>query len=194
PVFVQAPLVRFWPWVSLLLTAGWLAIALRLRRQPQTYLWGDLLLGFSWSWLAGSLYWGWFRAEPLVHLPIEAIGLPLALWGLRRGWGLVGNCFYLGSLVGTAITDIYFYLTDLIPFWRAVMQVPPPESAAILHQALAKIQCLWGISWAVVLVNVLLALGLGTLQEQKLHWQAFSGAVLTTLVVDGLFWLVASLA
>jgi len=194
PVFVQAPLVRQLPLLSLLLTFGWVWLALRLLERPMTQIWGDLLLGFSWSWLAGSIYWGWLRWEPYYHLPIEAIGLPFALWGLWRGWGRVGNLFYLGSLFGTVLTDVYFYLTALIPHWRQVMQVEPALVAPIFQSALGQVQTPWGISWAVVLVGTLLLVGLWSLGKEQVHWWAFSGAVLSTILVDSLFWVAASLA
>jgi hypothetical protein len=194
PVFVEAPLVRLFPWLSLLLSVAWAMLGLHLRRQPKTSLWGDLLLGFSLSWLAGSLYWGWLRWEPLFHLPVESIGIPLALWGLRRGWGTTGHLFYLGSLLGTAITDAYFYLVGLIPYWRQLMQADATLAAPILQDAIAQIQTPWGISWAVVMANFLLALGLWALQKPQHHWQSFSGAVLGTILVDSLFGLAAYLA
>ncbi|MGH2416145.1 MAG: DUF3120 domain-containing protein [Microcystaceae cyanobacterium] len=194
PVFIQAPLVRSLPWVSLLLTGVWIGLALILLKRPQTRRWGDLLLGFSWSWLAGSIYWGWLRWEPLIHLPIEAIGLPVACWGLWCGWGRIGNLFYLGSLCGTAITDLYFYLTDLIPHWRHLMQVDPSLATPIFQSAIAQVQTVWGISWAVVLVNILLGLSLWSLQKRQCHWWAFGGAVFSTILVDSLFWVAASIA
>jgi hypothetical protein len=194
PVFIQAPLVRLFPWVSLLLTLGWMGLGLNLMKRSQTYLWGDLLWGFSWSWLAGSIYWGWLRWEPLIHLPVESIGVPFACWCLWKGRGLVGNLFYLGSLLGTAITDLYFYLTGLIPYWRQLMQVEPDLATPILQSAIAKVQTPWGISWAIVLANLLLGLGLWSLQQEKFHWWALAGAVLSTILVDSLFWIVASLA
>ncbi|MDB9314516.1 DUF3120 domain-containing protein [Spirulina sp. CS-785/01] len=194
PVFVQAPLVRFAPGVSLVLTLGWFLGAWWLYRRSRFTRWGDILLGFSWSWLAGSIYWGWFRQEPLVHLPIEAIALPLALWGIKRGWGKIGNFFYLGSLLGTAITDIYFYLTGLIPYWREVMTVDPDVANVILQNATTQVQNPWGISCAVWLVSVLLTVGLWSLQKRQTHWWAFGGAVLSTIFVDGLFWLAISFA
>ncbi len=195
PVFIQAPMVRLWPWLSLSLTVGWVALAFLLRQKPRTHLWGDLLLGFSWSWLAGSIYWGWLRWEPLIHLPIEAIGIPFALWGLSRRWGMVGNLFYLGSFIGTAITDIYFYLTGLIPYWRQVMIVDPAFAGTIFQNAIAQIQTLWGFCWAIVLVNILLGLGFWAMsQMNKAHWGAFAGAILSTILVDFLFWTVAILA
>jgi hypothetical protein len=194
PVFIQTPLVRLLPWLSLLLTVGWIGLGLFLWQRPKTRIWGDLLLGFSWSWLAGSIYWGWLRWEPLVHLPVESIGVPFACWCLWRGWGRIGNWFYLGSLFGTAITDLYFYLTGLIPHWRQVMQVDPALATPILQNALSKVYTPWGVSWAVVLVNILLAVGLQALQKPESHRWAFAGAVLSTILVDSLFLVAASMS
>jgi Protein of unknown function (DUF3120) len=194
PVFFQAPLVRSLPWLSLVLTLGWLAIAYYLYQQEKTRLWGDLLFGFSWSWLAGSIYWGWLRFEPTLHLPVEAIGLPFAGWCLYKGWGKIGNWFYLGSLFGTTITDLYFYLTDVIPDWRELMQVDPAFATPILQNALLKVETLWGFSWALILLNLLLVIGIIALHKKQLETIAFGGAVLSTILVDGLFWLVASFA
>ena len=194
PVFVEAPLVRSLPLLSLMLTFGWVGLSFALMSRTSTYLWGDLLLGFSLSWLAGAIYWGWFRWEPLLHLPVEAIGLPLALVCLRQNWGKVGNFFYLGSLLGTALTDAYFYLVDLIPSWRQLMQVEPELAKPIFHNALLQMQTNWGQGWAVILALVLLTLGIFPLRYRQLHWWAFSGAVLSTILVDSLFWLAATLA
>ena len=193
PVFIQAPLVRLLPWVSLLLTGLWVFLGFLLYKSPKTHIWGDLLLGFSWSWLAGSIYWGWLRYEPLIHIPVESIGLPFALWCLWRGWGKVGNLFYLGSLFGTAITDLYFYIDRLIPSWRELMKVEPEFAKPILQNAIALVQSPWGISWAIVLANLLFAVGLLSLQKPGLHWWAFGGAVLSTILVDSLFWIAAYL-
>lgn len=194
PVFIQAPLVRSLPGLSLAMTAGWVGLSFVLMSRTSTHLWGDLLLGFSWSWLAGSLYWGWLRWEPLLHLPVEAIGLPFALVCLRRDWGKVGNFFYLGSLLGTVLTDVYFYLVNLIPYWRQLMQVEPALASPILQSALSQVHTPWGQGWAVILALVLLSLGIFPLRYRQRHWWAFSGAVLSTILVDSLFWLAAVLA
>ncbi len=194
PVFAQAPLVRELPLLSLALTSVWVGLGRKLLKRPATQIWGDLLLGFSWSWLAGSIYWGWLRTEPLIHLPVEAIGLPFVLWGLWRGRGKVGNLFYLGSLFGTALTDVYFYLTHLIPYWRQVMQVDPALATPIFQSAIAQVQTPWGIALAVVLVATLGGVGCWSLGKGQLPWWAFSGAVLSTILVDSLFWLAASMA
>lgn len=194
PVFIQAPLVRLLPWLSLGLTLGWVALGLYLMKRPQTRIWGDLILGFSWSWLAGSIYWGWYRTDPLIHLPIESIGVPFALWGLSRGIGKVGNLFYLGSLLGTAITDLYFYITGLIENWRQLMILDPALITPILQDAITQVETPWGISWAIVLANLLLGMGLWSLQKTESYWWAFSGAILSTILVDSLFWVATSLA
>lgn len=194
PVFIQAPLVRWFPELSLFLTGGWLGLSLILMARDRTQLWGDLLFGFTWSWLAGSIYWGWFRWEPLWHLPIEAIGLPVAIWCLIRQWGKVGNFFYLGSLFGTVVTDLYFYIVDLIPHWRQLMQVDPALALPIFQNAIAQMRTPWGTAWAAVLAVTLLVVGLLPLRSQAAHWWAFGGAVLSTILVDSLFWLVASAA
>ncbi len=194
PVFAQAPMVRELPLLSLILTLGWVVLALVLFQYPRTQIWGDLILGFSWSWLAGSIYWGWFRWEPVIHLPIEAIGLPFAFFALARGWGQIGNLFYLGSLLGTALTDIYFYLTGLMSHWRELMRVDPALYKPIFQDALVQMQTPWGISCAVLIIGILLFLGIWSLKKKTLPWFAFSGAILSTLLVDGLFWIAAAIA
>ena len=194
PVFIEAPLVQSLPLLSLGTTLIWVWLSRVLMSRPASHLWGDILLGFSWSWLAGSIYWGWLRWEPLLHLPVEAIGLPFAIVCLRHNWGKVGNFFYLGSLLGTVVTDLYFYIADLIPYWRQVVQVEPALVAPILRSALAQVYTPWGLSWAAVLVLVLLAGGIFSLGARQTHWWAFSGAVLSTILVDSLFWLAAAIA
>jgi hypothetical protein len=192
PVFLEAPLVRQYPVLSVVSTIVWVALGLILIQRPQSQIWGDLMLGFSWSWLAGAIYWGWFRSEPSIHLPIESIGIPFAVLCLWRGVGRIGSLFYLGSLLGTAITDLYFYQVGLVDYWKQLMRVDPTLATPILQQAIAQVHTPWGTAWAVVLVNFLLAVGIMSLGTKQLHWYAFSGAVLTTIVVDSLFLLVAS--
>lgn len=195
PVFVQAPLVRLFPWFSLALTPGIFWLGQRLFDRPRTQIWGDLIIGFGWTWLSGSIYWGWLRWEPLIHLPVEAIGLPFALWGISRGWGKVGNFFYLGSLSGTVVTDVYFYLVDLLPHWRSLMRVETEDLVRpIFQSAIARIETPLGLWWAGILALVLLVMGSLPLRSQKLYWWAFSGAVMSTILVDGLFWLAAATA
>ncbi|MEA5577551.1 DUF3120 domain-containing protein [Anabaena sp. UHCC 0451] len=194
PVFIEAPLVRSLPNLSVVMTGFWIWLSLTLMSRQQTYFWGDLLLGFSWSWLTGAIYWGWLRWEPLWHIPIESIGLPFAIWCLCRNWGKVGNWFYLGSLLGTVLTDIYFYVVDLMPYWRQIMRTDAAGASQILKNALAQVQTPWGEGWAIILALALLTVGLGSLGKKQRHWYAFSGAVLSTILVDSLFLLAAVLA
>ena len=194
PVFIEAPLVRSFPWLSLTLTISWLGVGLFMMARPATQLIGDLLIGFSWIWLSGSIYWGWWRWEPLLHLPIEAMALPIVLGCLAYQRIIVGSYFYLGSLLGTIITDLYFYWVDLIPYWRRLMQVEPSSVHAVFQAALDQMQTFQGARCAGILLIFLLILGLLPLRSRHLHWWAFSGAVLSTILVDSLFFLAAILA
>jgi hypothetical protein len=194
PVFIQAPLVRFLPGLSLVLTAFFWWISAYLSQYPNLRHWGSLLSGFAWTWLAGSIYWGWFRWEPVLHLPIEAIGLPFAMWGILRQRHQVGHLFFLGSFLGTAITDLYFYLVNLIPHWRELMKADLTQVQPIFQSAIAQMETPWGMSWALMLASLLLFFGLAPLRFRQLHWWAFSGAVLSTILVDCLFWLTALVA
>ena len=193
PVFFQAPLVRHLPVVSLVGTIVWSWLSLYLCQRERTRVWGELLTGFTWTWLSGSLYWGWLRAEPLWHLPIEAVALPLALWGLKKNWCSVGIWFYLGSLFGTTVTDTYFYTVDLIPYWRQIM-LAPEQANLIFHTALMQMNTTLGWTWAIGLLSLLSVTGLGTFRIKTLPALAFSGAVVSTILVDGLFWVAALLA
>lgn len=130
----------------------------------------------------------------MLHLPIEAIGLPFTVFLLLRGWGKVGNCFYLGSLFGTVITDIYFYVVGLIPSWRSLMRAEPDQYPAIFKSALTLMDTPLGVTAALVLLMLLAGVGLLPLFSRKLHAWAFGGAVLSTILVDGLFWLAAILS
>ena len=194
PVFVEAPLVRSFPVLSVFLTGFLLWLSMRLMSSSRTYLWGDLLFGFSWTWLTGAIYWGWLRYEPIWHIPIESLGLPFALWCLRKNWGKIGNWFYLGSLLGTVLTDIYFYLVDLMPYWRQIMRVDPAGASQILQNALEQVETPWGEGWAVILALILMTVGTVPLLNKQCHWYAFGGAILSTILVDSLFLIAAVLA
>lgn len=184
PVFLQAPLVKFAPWLSLVLTVGWLSLSRQWQNQ-----WGSLLWGFALSWLCGSLYWGWLSHAPLWHLPIEACALPWALWGIDREQYRVGSLFYLGSLVGTCVTDVYFWLTGLIPAWQQIVALDPNslELTLVFQEAWYKIQTPWGLGLGVFLATGLLWLALMVMQRPLPDRYAFGGAVMFTLLTDSLF-------
>lgn len=195
PVFFQAPLVRYFPWVSLAITPLWLWLGITLMKRPRWEVWGDLIVGFGWIWLTGSLYWGWFRWEPVMHLPIEALGMPIAVWCLYKGRGRVGSYFFLGSLLGTAITDLYINWMHLFPSWRQLMQVDPEVAPMVLRAAAAALESDLAAGRAVILaIFLLVATAIALLTSRQLAWWAFGGAVLSTLIVDGLFLLSAMVA
>ena len=136
PVFLQAPWVRLAPLTATLFTAALLTAGILLEQQFRGRYGeaGSLLVGFSGSWLAGCLFWGWCRLHPIWHLPIEAFALPLALAGLRSRWRL-GCALYLGSLLGTAATDAAIAATGLMPLWPQVLAAAPADAALLLQQA-----------------------------------------------------------
>jgi hypothetical protein len=67
------------------------------------------------------------------------------------------------------------------------MRVEPAMATPILQNAIAHLRTPWGLAWAVVLIDLLLAIAFLALQTKKLHWWAFAGAVLSTILVDSLF-------
>lgn len=193
PVFFEAPLVRYAPWLSLICTVGWLAIAKNLQADAKSQTWGSLIWGFSLTWLCGSLYWGWLRWEPAYHVPVEALALPWALWAVRQNSHRIGGWFYIGSLLGTTITDLYFYIAHLFPHWQALMQVEANPSLAqpILKNALTLVETPWGMTWACILAAFLLTMGNNAMRSPQLGYWAFAGAVLGTIFVDLLFFSIA---
>ncbi|WP_218080632.1 DUF3120 domain-containing protein [Anthocerotibacter panamensis] len=187
PVFFQAPLVRTAPQLSLGLTLFWLGLSYMLRLRSGTRLWGSLLFGFTLSWWCGSLYWGWLRFDPVWHLPIEALGFPLALLALRHF--RAGAYFYAGSFVGTALTDLYIWSVDLTPWWVRMMRDESPQNlSVVMNGALTQMHSLPGVLWAVAISGVLLVSGMIGLRKRNIYALTFAGAVLSTLFVDALFW------
>ena len=198
PVFLQAPWVRLDPFSATLFTGVLIAAGLvlhRSRSQTASDL-GSLLVGFSGSWLAGCVFWGWLRAHPVLHLPVEAFALPLALGGLQGRWRLAAT-FYLSSLVGTACTDLAMAATGEMQFWPAVVTASLDQAPLLLHQAgLHLLQPLPLFTLATAAVLVLLAGRRLNLNDNgsDVDAAAMASAVLTTtLWVDGLFLLSALL-
>lgn len=192
PVFLQAPWVRTDPFSACLFTAFLLALGLGLDRLPASRGIGQLLVGFSGSWLAGSVFWGWCRLHPLCHLPVEAFALPIALAGLGSRWRLAAG-FYLASLVGTAATDAVIASCGLMPFWPQVLASPPAAAVDLLQQAAH--QVLLPLPLLVVAVAAsLLLLACRRLWHSGPLGQVWGATLATTLAVDGLFLAAALLA
>lgn len=191
PVFFQAPLVRCSPVLSLALTLVWVGLGWFCLQQPKWRDWGDILLGFAWSWLAGSVYWGWFRMEPLWHIPIEALGFPFAIVALRYSILVVGHGFYLGSLLGTVVTDLFFYKTGVIAYWRPIMQADVLAVPVLLREAAIYLQNWESLVYLGICLVGLLGIGVWAWRINCLHWAIFGGAVVGTILVDVLFGLAA---
>ena len=177
---------------ALAFTIPLVALALALAAQERSRALGEVLLGFSGSWLGGCLFWGWFRLHPVEHLPLEAIALPLALAGLNSRWRRAG-AFYLGSLLGTAATDAAMALTGVMDLWPQVLAAPLSTAPQLLQQAAAT--ALRPSSLAVIAAAALLLLRLSqNLWRRGECGRIAAAALATTLAVDGLFLAAASLA
>ena len=192
PVFLQAPWVRLHPFSAAVFTAVLVAVGVVLGRSAdeQRNALGQLLVGFSGSWLAGCLFWGWLRAHPVLHLPVEAFALPLAVGGLGGRWRLACG-FYLSSLIGTACTDLMMAATGVMRFWPAVVSAPFETAPELLHNA--GMELLHPLPVLALVVAAGLLLGMGQrLRQAGETWEMAGAVLVTTVWVDGLF-LVAAL-
>ena len=198
PVFLQAPWVRLDPFSATLFTGVLIAAGLLLhqsRSQTASDL-GSLLVGFSGSWLAGCIFWGWLRAHPVLHLPVEAFAVPVALGGLQGRWRLAAT-FYLSSLLGTACTDLAMAATGVMQFWPAVVTASLDQAPLLLHQA--GLHLLQPLPMATLMIAAVLVMIVGRrLNPNNSNSDGDTGAMaaavlITTLWVDGLFLLSALL-
>jgi len=94
PIFVQAPWVRLEPISALCFTFVIIlaAIVLNHKGSNKWFIVSSLLLGISGSWLGGCLFWGWLSPFPILHIPVEAVVLPLAFIGFGTNWK-IGSSF-----------------------------------------------------------------------------------------------------
>ena len=198
PVFLQTPWVRVHPFSATLFTALLVAIGVVLNRSDnqQKADFGSLIIGFSGSWLAGCVFWGWLRAHPVLHLPVEAFALPLALAGFGTRWRLA-SAFYLSSLVGTAFTDLMMAVTGVMRFWPGVVTASMDTAPQLLHEAGLHLLHPLPLTALVLAASSIVWLA-GTLSKREMavfksnDTLSMSAAVLmTTLWVDGLFLLAA---
>ena len=201
PVFAQAPWVRAQPFTAALFGFVLLSVGLLSHwlAPPKGKDLGALLVGFSGSWLAGSLFWGWLSSHPLLHLPVEAFALPLALTGLNTRWRL-GCAFYLASLLGTGFTDLAMALTNVMPLWPSVVTATPAEAALLLQEAATRVmrpESFLVISAAGVLILRLVRdCRIRSLNATRwsTSWSVAASVLFTTLLIDGLFMTLSLLA
>ena len=194
PIFVQAPWVRFEPISALCATFIILFVASLLSRKEtdKWFIVGSLLLGVSGSWLGGCLFWGWLSAFPILHIPVEAVALPLAMVGLGTKWK-IGSSFYISSLFGTAITDITIFLTGIMDQWKEVITADSDNAPLILQKTSENLINLKSLS-----IIVFAALTLWFISKEIFN-SAISNStngkallvssyvIQTTLIVDGIF-------
>lgn len=74
------------------------------------------------------------------------------------------------------------------------MRVEEDLARSIFQQAIVQISTPWGVAWAIILALLLVVVGILPLYSRQSYWWAFSGAVVSTILVDSLFWLAASTA
>ena len=198
PVFLQAPWVHLHPISACLFTFVLLGSGFGLVRLGGSK-WsraGSLLVGVSGSWLGGCLFWGWLREHPLMHLPVEAIALPLAFVGLETRWR-IGSGFYLSCLLGTAFTDVMMLFTGVMHSWPDVVKASLVDAPQLLHQTAEQLFKPQSIV-LLILAGVLIVFIANLMRERGQirspsgnTWLVASAALTTTLWVDGLFLLTA---
>ena len=191
--------MRLQPFSACLFTSIILAVGIFLVEINKEKKWievGSLLVGVSGSWLGGCLFWGWLRAHPLWHLPVEAFAVPLALGGIGTRWRL-GSGFYLACLLGTAFTDLMMVLTGVMQYWPKVVEAPLQKAPSLLIETaeqLLRPQPIAFLLIAAVLIG-LLARAMKRKAElssdSKSAWLVASAALTTTLWIDGLFLITA---
>ncbi len=194
PIFVQAPWVRFEPISALCVTFIILFIGFLLSRKEtdRWFIVGSLLFGVSGSWLGGSLFWGWLSAYPVLHIPVEAVALPLALVGLGTKWK-IGSSFYISSLFGTAITDMTIFFTGIMDQWKDVITADSDSAPLILQKTSENLIHFKSLS-IILAVAILLWIISKEISNSAIpkspNGKAFlvsSYVIQTTLIVDGIF-------
>ena len=194
PIFLQAPWVRIEPVSALCFTFVILFAAFILSREQSNkwFIVGSLLLGVSGSWLGGCLFWGWLSPYPILHIPVEAVVLPLALIGLGTKWK-IGSSFYIASLFGTAVTDITIFLIGIMDQWKEVITADSDTAPLILQKTsenLIQIKSLSIIIFVAVILWFISKEILNSAIINSTNGKALlvsSYVIQTTLIVDGIF-------
>ena len=194
PIFVQAPWVRLEPISALCFTFVILLVAFVLNQKGSNkwFIVSSLLLGVSGSWLGGCLFWGWLSPFPILHIPVEAVVLPLALIGLGTNWK-IGSSFYISSLFGTAVTDITIFLIGIMDQWREVITADPENAPLILQKTsenLIQIKSLSIIFFTALILwfvskEIFDSATINTTNGKALLVSSY--VIQTTLIVDGIF-------
>ena len=194
PIFIQAPWVRFEPISALCFTFIILLGAFVLYKKPSNkwFIVSSLLFGVSGSWLGGCLFWGWLSPYPILHIPVEAVVLPLALIGLGTNWK-IGSSFYISSLFGTAVTDITIFLIGIMDQWRQVITADSETAPLILQKTSENLIQIKSLSIIVFVALVLWFISKEIFDSATINTTngkallVSSYVIQTTLIVDGIF-------
>ena len=194
PIFVQAPWVRLEPISALCFTFVILlgAFVLNQKGSNKWFIVSSLLIGVSGSWLGGCLFWGWLSSFPILHIPVEAVVLPLALIGLGTNWK-IGSSFYISSLFGTAVTDITIFLIGIMDQWRQVLTADSETAPLILQKTSENLIQIKSLSIIVFVALILWFISkeifdyatINTINGKALLVTSY--VIQTTLIVDGIF-------
>jgi len=194
PIFIQAPWVRLEP-ISALCFTFIILLAVYFLNKNESNKWfiiSSLLLGVAGSWLGGCLFWGWLSPFPILHIPVEAVALPLALIGLGTNWK-IGASFYISSLFGTAVTDITIFLIGIMDQWREVITADSQNAPLILQKTsenLIQIKSLSIIFFTALILwfisrEIFESATINTTNGKALLVSSY--VIQTTLIVDGIF-------
>ena len=194
PIFIQAPWVRFEPISALGFTFIILFGAFILYKKPSNkwFIVSSLLLGVSGSWLGGCLFWGWLSPFPILHIPVESVVLPLALFGLGTKWK-IGSSFYISSLFGTAVTDITIFLIGIMDQWREVITADSETAPLILQKTSENLIQIKSLSIIIFVALILWFISKEIFDSATINTTngkallVSSYVIQTTLVVDGIF-------
>ena len=200
PIFVQAPWVRLEPVSALCFTFFILLGAFVLyKKQPKKwFIVSSLLLGVSGSWLGGCLFWGWLSPFPILHIPVEAVVLPLALVGLGTNWK-ISSSFYISSLFGTAVTDLTIFLIGIMDQWRQVITSDSETASLILQRTSENLIQIKSLSIIIIFAIIIWFISKEILDFATINTSngkallVSSYVIQTTLIVDGIFILLAIL-
>jgi len=200
PIFVQAPWVRLEPISALCFTFVIVLVAIVLNQKGSNkwFIVSSLLLGISGSWLGGCLFWGWLSSFPILHIPVEAVVLPLALIGLSTNWK-IGSSFYISSLFGTAVTDITIFLIGIMDQWREVITADSETAPQILQKTSENLIQIKSLSIFVFVALILWFISKEIFDSATINSTngkallVSSYVIQTTLIVDGIFIVLAIL-
>jgi hypothetical protein len=194
PIFVQAPWVRLEPISALCFTFVILLVAYFLHKKESNkwFIISSLLFGVSGSWLGGCLFWGWLSPFPILHIPVEAVVLPVALIGLGTNWK-IGSSFYLSSLFGTAVTDITIFLVGIMDQWKQVITADSESAPLILQKTSENLIQIKSLSIIFFVALILWFISkefydsatINTTNGKALLVSSY--VIQTTLIVDGIF-------